>query len=90
MWKPLLEEIMKLYVNPVVIVTTYTEHTRSRNMKATFRGYQSKVGMVTTYTEHTRSRNMEPTFIGNHESIGSERLPFLLTTSGLPKMITTN
>ena len=64
MWKPLLGEIMKLYVNPV--------------------------GMVTTYTEHTRSRNMEPTFIGNHESIGSERLPFLLTTSGLQKMITTN
>jgi hypothetical protein len=29
---------MKLWVTPVVLVTTYTEHTRSRNMEATFRG----------------------------------------------------
>ena len=44
----------------------------------------------TTYTEHKRFRNMKATFRGNHASIGSERLPFLLTTSGLPKMKATN
>jgi hypothetical protein len=36
--KPLLEEIIKLQFTPVVLVTTYTEHTRSRNMEATFKG----------------------------------------------------
>jgi hypothetical protein len=37
-WKPLLEETIKLQFTPIVMVTTYTEHTRSRNMEATFRG----------------------------------------------------
>ena len=36
-WKPLLEEIIKLQFTPIVMVTTYTEHTRSRNVEATFR-----------------------------------------------------
>ena len=32
MWRQFLDEIMKLQVTPVVMVTSYTEHTRSRNM----------------------------------------------------------
>ena len=35
-WKPLLDEIMKLSFIQVVMVTAYTENTRSRNMEATF------------------------------------------------------
>ena len=72
-WKPLLEETIKLQFTPIVMVTTYTEHTRSRNMEATFRGNHklqfTPILMVTTYTEHTRSRNMEATFRGNHKNI---------------------
>ena len=56
------------------MVTTYTEHNRSRNMEATFRGNHknivSLVVLVTTYTEHTWYRNVEATFRGNHETIG--------------------
>ena len=37
-WKQLLEEIIKLQFTLFLLVTTYTEHTRSRNMEATFRG----------------------------------------------------
>ena len=56
------------------MVTTYTEHTMSRNMEVTFRRNHNtivcQVVMVTTYTEQTRSRDMEATFRGNHETIG--------------------
>ena len=38
--KPLLEEIIKLQYTSAVFVTTYTEHTKSRNMEATSRGNQ--------------------------------------------------
>ena len=55
------------------MVTTYTEHTRSTNTEATFRGNIlpkfTPVLMVTKCTEHTRSRNMEATFRGNHKTI---------------------
>ena len=43
MWKPLLEEIIKIYTL-VVLVTTYTEHTRYRNVEATFRGNHETLG----------------------------------------------
>ena len=35
-WKPLLEEITKQQFTPVVLVTTYMGHTRSRKMEAMF------------------------------------------------------
>ena len=37
-WKPLLKETKKLKYIPLELVTTYTEHTRSKNMEATFKG----------------------------------------------------
>ena len=37
-WKPLSEETAKLQFTLNVLVATYTEHTWSRNMEATFRG----------------------------------------------------
>ena len=54
----------------------YTEHNRSRNMEATFRGNHKNVGYPScicyyrTYTEHIRYRNVETTFRGNHETLG--------------------
>ena len=44
LWKPHLEEIIKLQFTPVVVVTTYTDHKRSRNMEATFRGNHETLG----------------------------------------------
>ena len=53
------------------MVTTYTEHPRSRNMDATFKGDHKTIvnPMVTICTEHTRSRNIEATFKGNQKTI---------------------
>ena len=47
------------------MITTYTEHNKSRNVVLL-----APVVMVTICTEHTRSRNSETTFRGNHEIIG--------------------
>ena len=71
------------------MVTKYTEHTRLRNMEVTFRGNHNQ-SWNNYYIIGKRSRNMEAVFRGNHESVGSERGPFLHTTSGLPKMKETN
>ena len=55
------------------MVTTDTEHTRPRNIKATFRGNHNTIvcqsEMVATYAEHTRSRNMKDTFRENNKNI---------------------
>ena len=68
-WMPLLWEIINQQFTTVVIVTTFSEHTRSRNMKALLEDIIRKkkshvVVLITTYTDHTGSRNMETTLIG--------------------------
>ena len=51
------------------MVTKFTEHTRSRNMQATFKENPEtivfQVVMLVIYTEHTRSRNMNDNGKGN-------------------------
>ena len=44
------------------MVTTFTEHSRSRNMKASFR---RNILTEVNLSEHTSSRNMEATFRGH-------------------------
>ena len=39
-WKPLLKESIKLLLIPIRLFTTYTEHTRSKKIEATFKGHQ--------------------------------------------------
>ena len=76
MQKPFLKEIKKIQLTPVVLVTTYTEHTSYRNVEATLEEIMklqvTPVVIITTYTEHTRSRNMKTTFRGNHNTIYSQ------------------
>ena len=45
-WKPLSEETTKLQSTLNVLVATYTEHTWSRNMKATFGGNISNLSSL--------------------------------------------
>jgi hypothetical protein len=56
------------------MVATYAEHTRSRNMKDTFRENNKNIVysivLGPTYTEYPRDRNVEATFRGNHETLG--------------------
>ena len=51
------------------MVAMCTEHTRSRNIEATFRGNHktiiTSVVMINRYNEHTRSRYLEFTFRRN-------------------------
>ena len=71
MWKPLLEEILKILFT---ICTIYTEHTKSRNMKARFRGNNNTIVCQSWngyyVYRNTRSRNMKAILRGNHEIIG--------------------
>ena len=48
-WKQLLENTIKLQFTTVVMVTTYTEHKRSRNMEATLRGNHKKYSLPKLY-----------------------------------------
>ena len=62
-----------------------TEHTRSRNMEATFRGNPHNIAYTSCtgqkHTEHTRSRNREPTFRESHKTIAyTQRFCVYLTT----------
>ena len=64
-----------IYLIVFLMVTTFTEHTRSiiwkPLLKEIIKLYLTLFVKVTTCTEHTRSRNMEATFIGNPETIVS-------------------
>ena len=63
-WKPLSEEIMNLSPTPFVMVTSYTENTRSINIVKF-----TPIVIVNSFTKHTRSRIIEATFRGNHKNI---------------------